>query len=66
MHMYGTRRVRDLNLAHARVDLVVPNRKLRYGGCRTIRTEGRDFLAPYRRHRPAPCPWPRAGVTSPP
>lgn len=50
MHMYGTRRVRDLNLAHARVDLVVPNRKLRCGGCRTIRTEGHDFLAPYRRH----------------
>lgn len=50
MHMYGTRRVRDLNLAHARVDLVVPNRKLRCGGCRTIRTEGHDFLAAYRRH----------------
>jgi transposase len=50
MHMYGTRRVRDLNLAHARVDLVVPNRKLRCGGCQTIRTEGHDFLAPYRRH----------------
>lgn len=50
MHMYGTRRVRDLNLAHARVDLVVPNRKLRCAGCDTIRTEGHDFLAPYRRH----------------
>ena len=50
MHMYGTRRVRDLSLAHARVDLVVPNRKLRCAGCQTIRTEGHDFLAPYRRH----------------
>ncbi|MBA2669669.1 MAG: ISL3 family transposase, partial [Gemmatimonadetes bacterium] len=50
MHMYGTRRVRDLNLGHARLDLVVPNRKLRCGGCQTIRTEGHDFLAPYRRH----------------
>src|SRR5687767_13640606 len=39
LHMYGTRRVRDLNLAHARVDLVVPNRKLRCANCRTIRTE---------------------------
>ena len=50
MHIYGTRRVRDLNLAHARVDLVVPNRKLRCGNCRTIRTEGHEFLAPYRRY----------------
>jgi transposase len=50
MHMYGTRRVRVLNLAHARVDLVVPNRKLRCGGCQTIRTEGHDFLARYHRH----------------
>jgi transposase len=50
MHMYGTRRVRDLNLAHARVDLVVPNRKLRCASCRSIRTEGHDFLGPYRRH----------------
>jgi transposase len=50
MHTYGTRRVRDLNLAHARVDLVVPNRKLRCATCRTIRTEGHSFLDPYRRH----------------
>ena len=50
MHMYGTRRVRDLNLAHARVELVVPNRKLRCDGCRTIRTEGHSFLGPYRRY----------------
>jgi transposase len=50
MHMYGTRRVRDLSLGHARVDLVVPNRKLRCAGCQAIRTEGHDFLAPYRRH----------------
>jgi transposase len=50
MHMYGTRRVRDLNLAHARVDLVVPNRKLRCANCRTIRTEGHSFLGSYRRY----------------
>ena len=50
LHMYGTRRVRDLNLAHARVDLVVPNRKLRCATCRTIRTEGHSFLDPYRRY----------------
>ena len=50
LHMYGTRRVRDLNLAHARVELVVPNRKLRCATCRTIRTEGHSFLDPYRRH----------------
>jgi transposase len=50
LHMYGTRRVRDLNLAHARVDLVVPNRKLRCANCGTIRTEGHSFLGPYRRH----------------
>ena len=50
LHMHGTRRVRDLNLAHARVDLVVPNRKLRCANCRTIRTEGHSFLGPYRRH----------------
>jgi transposase len=48
--MYGTRRVRDLNLAHARVDLVVPNRKLRCANCRTIRTEGHSFLGSYRRY----------------
>ena len=50
MHMYGTRRVRDLSLANARVELVVPNRAMRCAGCRTIRTEGHDFLGPYRRH----------------
>jgi transposase len=50
VHMHGTRKVRDLNLAHARVDLVVPNRKLRCANCRTIRTEGHSFLGPYRRH----------------
>jgi len=50
LHMYGTRRVRDLNLAHARVELVVPNRKLRCATCRTIRTEGHSFLGSYRRY----------------
>jgi transposase len=50
LHIYGTRQVRDLGLAQARVELVVPNRKLRCAGCQTIRTEGHDFLAPYRRY----------------
>jgi transposase len=50
LHMYGTRRVRDLSLAHARVELVVPNRKLRCANCRTIRTEGHSFLGSYRRY----------------
>jgi transposase len=42
--------VRDLDLAHARVDLVVPNRKLRCATCQTIRTEGYSFLGSYRRY----------------
>jgi transposase len=50
LHISGTRRVRDLNLAHARVDLVVPNRKLKCSECRTIRTEGHSFLGLYRRY----------------
>ena len=50
LHTYGTRRVRDLNLAHARVELVVPNRKLRCRNCRAIRTEGHSFLGLYRRY----------------
>ena len=50
LHTHGTRRVRDLNLAHARVELVVPNRKLRCGNCRRVRTEGHSFISPYRRH----------------
>ena len=50
LHIYGTRRVRDLDLAHARVDLVVPNRKLRCATCQTIRTEGHSFLGSYRRY----------------
>lgn len=50
LHTHGTRRVRDLNLAHARVDLVVPTRKLRCGNCRRVRTEGQSFVSPYRRH----------------
>jgi transposase len=50
LHIYGTRRVRDLDLAHARVDLVLPNRKLRCATCQTIRTEGHSFLGSYRRY----------------
>src|SRR5689334_9177719 len=50
LHIYGTRRVRDLDLAHVRVDLVVPNRKLRCDCCGMIRTEGHSFLGSYRRY----------------
>ena len=50
LHVYATRRVRDLNLAHARVNLVVPNRKLSCATCKTIRTEGHSFLGSYRRY----------------
>jgi transposase len=50
LHVYATRRVRDLNLAHARVNLVVPNRKLNCANCKTIRTEGHSFLGSYRRY----------------
>lgn len=49
IHSYGTRRVRDLDLAHARVDLLVPQRKVRCAGC-GIRVERLSFVEPYRRH----------------
>lgn len=48
VHSYGIRRVRDLGLAHTRVELLVPQRKIRCPAC-GIRIEAHDFLAPYRR-----------------
>lgn len=48
IHSYGARVVRDLNLAHARVDLIVPQRKIRCETC-GIRVEALSFVAPYRR-----------------
>jgi transposase len=47
-HSYGPRCVRDLNLAHARVDLIVPQRNVR---CETCGTGWRwlSFVEPYRR-----------------
>jgi hypothetical protein len=38
MHMYGTRRVRDVSLAYARGELVVPGRQLPCGSCQVICT----------------------------
>lgn len=49
VHSYGTRVLRDLHLAHAVVEVVIPNRKLRCPSC-GIRTEAHDFADPYRRH----------------
>jgi transposase len=49
VHTYGRRRLRDLNLAQAVVELVVPQRKLRCPAC-GIRIEAHDFLAPHRRY----------------
>jgi len=48
IHSYGTRRVRDLSLGHARVELIVPQRKVRCESC-GIRVEALDFVKPYRR-----------------
>lgn len=48
IHSYGARVVRDLNLAHARVDLIVPQRKVRCESC-GIRVEALSFVEPYRR-----------------
>src|SRR5688572_16069342 len=46
-HVHSTtmRRVMDLPLAQARVDLVVPQRKVRCPRC-GVRTERHEFLAP--------------------
>ena len=48
VHSYHQRRIRDLNLAHATVELLVPYRKLRCPDC-GIRIEIHDFLDPFRR-----------------
>lgn len=51
IHSYHIRRLRDLNLAHAAVELDVPQRKLRCPRC-GIRAETHDFFDPFRR-----CTW---------
>lgn len=48
VHRYRRRAVRDLNLAHASVDLLIPHRIVRCSGC-GIRAEHHDFLSPHRR-----------------
>lgn len=49
IHSYGTRVLRDLHLAHAVVEVMIPNRKVRCPRC-GIRTEAHEFADPYRRH----------------
>ncbi len=48
VHSIAMRRVADLPLAHARVELIIPQRKLRCPRC-GVRTESLEFLSPYRR-----------------
>jgi transposase len=48
IHSYGARVVRDLGLAHARVDLIVPQRKVRCDTC-GVRVEALSFAEPHRR-----------------
>ena len=48
IHSTATRRVTDLPLAHARVELVIPHRKVRCRRC-GVRGERHEFLSPYRR-----------------
>lgn len=48
VHSYGSRRVRDLNLAQARVWLDVPQRKVRCAHC-GIRVEALAFVEPHKR-----------------
>jgi transposase len=48
IHSVAVRAVRDLPLAHARVTLMIPQRKVRCRRC-GVRTECHDFLSPYRR-----------------
>lgn len=48
IHSYGNRVIRDLSLAHARVDLIVPQRKVRCATC-GIRVEALSFVESYRR-----------------
>lgn len=49
VHSYGWRRIRDLNLANARVWLEIPRRKVRCRRC-GIRVESWDFVEPHRRY----------------
>lgn len=48
IHRHRLRAVRDLNLAHARVDLLIPHRMVRCAQC-GIRAEHHDFVSPHRR-----------------
>jgi len=48
IHSYHQRRIRDLSLAHATVELLIPHRKVRCPDC-GIRIEAHDFLDPFRR-----------------
>lgn len=48
VHSYHVRRVRDLSLAQARVELDIPHRKVRCPDC-GIRIEVHEFLDPFRR-----------------
>lgn len=48
IHSYHVRRVRDLSLAQAKVELDVPHRKVRCADC-GIRIEHHPFLDPFRR-----------------
>jgi transposase len=49
VHSYGQRWVRDLPLAHAYVELMVPQRKVRCATC-GIRVEALTFVEPYHRY----------------
>jgi transposase len=48
VHRQRLRRVRDLSLAHATVNLLVPHRVIRCPSC-GIRAEDLEFLSPFRR-----------------
>ncbi len=48
VHRYRLRSVRDLHLAHATVELLIPHRMVRCRRC-GIRAEAHDFLSPFRR-----------------
>jgi transposase len=48
VHSYGQRVIRDLDLAHACVELIVPQRKVRCATC-GIRVEALTFVQPYQR-----------------
>ena len=60
IHSYHVRRVRDLSLAQARVDLDIPHRKVRCPDC-GIRIEAHVFLDPFR----TSSGWVRTGARRP-